>query len=169
MILFNLRTFVADNSIVHVAEQTIDKLAIGCQLRNRLHTLQKRRGVPNHRQHEWPSKSLFWLTWKNQSSALLTLCDGNSPLTGRFPSQTASNPESVSVSWRYYISFRIVTTHELLASIWTPSFHNFTMSKIKRLISHDNELLYLSVHFIDQPYVSTLFKPIYIREKFVHM
>ena len=36
---------------------------------------------------------------KCPSAALLTLCEGNPPVTGGFPSQRASNAESVSMSW----------------------------------------------------------------------
>ena len=35
----------------------------------------------------------------HQSSALLDLCEGNPPVTGGFPSQRASNAESISMSW----------------------------------------------------------------------
>ena len=30
------------------------------------------------------------------------LCEGNSPVTGEFPSQRASNPENVSIWWRHH-------------------------------------------------------------------
>ena len=30
------------------------------------------------------------------------LCEGNSPVTGKFPAQKASNAENVSISWRHY-------------------------------------------------------------------
>ena len=33
---------------------------------------------------------------------LLTLCEGNSTVTGGFPSQGASNAENVSIPWRHY-------------------------------------------------------------------
>ena len=47
--------------------------------------------------------SLFRPTSKqHQSSALLPLCEGNPPVTGGFPSQRASNEESVSMSWRHH-------------------------------------------------------------------
>ena len=39
---------------------------------------------------------------KYQSSALLALCEGNSPVTGEFPSQKASNAENLSVWWRHH-------------------------------------------------------------------
>ena len=36
------------------------------------------------------------------SSALLTTCAGNSPVTGEFPEQMGSNAENVPISWRHY-------------------------------------------------------------------
>ena len=40
---------------------------------------------------------------KHQSSALLALCAGNSPVTGEFPTQGASNAENVSIWWRHHV------------------------------------------------------------------
>ena len=40
--------------------------------------------------------------WHKKSSTLLALCERNSPVTDGFPSQRASNAESVSVSWRLH-------------------------------------------------------------------
>ena len=46
---------------------------------------------------------MFWVTSKkHQRSALLALCEGNPPVTGGFPSQRASNAESVSILWRHH-------------------------------------------------------------------
>ena len=39
---------------------------------------------------------------KHQSSATPGLCEGNSPVTGEFPSQKASNAENVSIWWRHH-------------------------------------------------------------------
>ena len=39
----------------------------------------------------------------HQSSVLQALCEGNPPVTGGFPSQRASNTESVSMSWRHNV------------------------------------------------------------------
>ena len=40
---------------------------------------------------------------KQQSSALLAICARNSPVTGEFPAQRASNAENVSIWWRHHI------------------------------------------------------------------
>ena len=39
---------------------------------------------------------------KHQSSASLAICAGNSPGTGEFPVQRASNAENVSIWWRHH-------------------------------------------------------------------
>ena len=39
---------------------------------------------------------------KHQSSASLTLFEGNSPVTDEFPAQKASNAENVSIWWRHH-------------------------------------------------------------------
>ena len=39
---------------------------------------------------------------KHQSSASLAICVGNSPGTGEFPAQMASNAENVSIWWRHH-------------------------------------------------------------------
>ena len=39
---------------------------------------------------------------KQQSSVSLACCEGNSPVTGEFPSQMASYAEDVSIWWRHH-------------------------------------------------------------------
>ena len=41
---------------------------------------------------------------KHQSSASLAFVGGNSPGTGEFPAQMASNAENVSIWWRHHDS-----------------------------------------------------------------
>ena len=38
----------------------------------------------------------------HQSSASMAFCAGNSPVSGEFPAQRASNPENVSIWWRHH-------------------------------------------------------------------
>ena len=33
------------------------------------------------------------------------LCEGNSPLTGEFPAERASNAENVSIWWRHHVTW----------------------------------------------------------------
>ena len=80
----------------------------------RLATLQWRhngRGsVSNHQPHDCLLNRLFRRRSKKTSKLRVTgLCAGNSPGTGEFPAQMASNAENVSIWWRHYRS----------ASIWS--------------------------------------------------
>ena len=57
-------------------------------------------GVLNHQPLNCLFNILFWLTSKKISKfPSLALCEGNPPVTGGFPSQRASNEESISISW----------------------------------------------------------------------
>ena len=38
------------------------------------------------------------------------LCDGNSPVTGEFPSQKASDAENGSIWWRHRVASTVVTS-----------------------------------------------------------
>ena len=40
---------------------------------------------------------------KYQSSGVIDLCVGNSPVTGEFPAQMVSNAENVSIWWRHHV------------------------------------------------------------------
>ena len=47
---------------------------------------------------------LFRHRWKKTSKLRVTgLCEGNSPVTGEFPTQMASNSEHVSIWWRHHV------------------------------------------------------------------
>ena len=49
--------------------------------------------------------------WKKRSKLRVTgLCEGNSPVTGEFPVQRASNAEDVSIWWRHHAQNVYVTT-----------------------------------------------------------
>ena len=57
-------------------------------------------GVSNHRRLDCLFNCLFRLTSKKTSKpVLLAFCEGNPPVTGGFPSQRASNAETVSIWW----------------------------------------------------------------------
>ena len=45
------------------------------------------------------------------------LCAGNSPGTGEFPAQMASNAENVSIWWRHDVS-NLIAVREALGSDW---------------------------------------------------
>ena len=60
-------------------------------------------GVLNHQPHDCLPNDLFRRISNKTSKLRLTgLCTGNSPVTGEFPAQKASNAENVSIPWRYH-------------------------------------------------------------------
>ena len=79
-----------------------------CILHSKLRiTLQWRHngrdGVSNHQPHDCLLNRLFGCRSKKTSKLRVTgLCAGNSPGTGEFLAQMASNAESVSIWWRHH-------------------------------------------------------------------
>ena len=62
-----------------------------------------RDGVSNHQPHNCLLNRLFRRISKKTSKLRVTgLCAGNSPVTGEFPAQRASNAENVSIWWRHH-------------------------------------------------------------------
>ena len=60
-------------------------------------------GVSNHQPHDCLLNRLFRHRSKKTSKLRVTgLCAGNSPGTGEFPAQMASNTENVSIWWRHH-------------------------------------------------------------------
>ena len=59
--------------------------------------------VSNHQPHDCLPNRLFRRSSKKTSQLRVTgLCVGNSPRTGEFPTQMASNAENVSIGWRHH-------------------------------------------------------------------
>ena len=60
-------------------------------------------GVSNHQPHDCLLNRLFgWRSKKTSKLRVTGLCAGNSPGTGEFPAQMASNAENVSIWWRHH-------------------------------------------------------------------
>ena len=60
-------------------------------------------GVSNHRPHDCLHNRSFGLRWKKTPKLCASgLCAGNSPVTGEFPAQMASNAKNVSIWWRHH-------------------------------------------------------------------
>ena len=60
-------------------------------------------GVSNHQPHDCSLTCLFRRRSKKASKLHVTgLCVGNSPVTGEFPVQRASNADNVSIWWRHH-------------------------------------------------------------------
>ena len=65
----------------------------------------ERDGVSNHQPHDCLLNRLFRRRSREASKLRATgLCEGNSPGTGEFPAQRASNAENVSIWWRHHES-----------------------------------------------------------------
>ena len=63
----------------------------------------ERDSVSNHQPHDCLRNRLFIRRSKKTSKLRVTgLCAGNSPGTGEFPAQMASNSENVSIWWRHH-------------------------------------------------------------------
>ena len=82
-------------------------------------------GVSNHQPHERLLNRSFRRRSKKTPKLRVTgLCAGNSPETGEFPAQMASNAENVSIWWRHHIY-----THEAKTlSLWRGIFAIFSVS-----------------------------------------
>ena len=64
-----------------------------------------RDGVSNHQPHDCLFNYLFKRGSRKISKLRVTgLCAGNSPGTGEFPAQMASNAENVSIWWRHHVT-----------------------------------------------------------------
>ena len=62
-------------------------------------------GVSNHQSRDCLLNRLFRHRWKKTSKLCVTgLCAGNSPVTGEFPAQRASNAENVFIWWRHHVT-----------------------------------------------------------------
>ena len=60
-------------------------------------------GVSNHQPHHCLLNRLFGRRSQKTLKLRVTgLCEGNSPLTGEFPAQKASNVENVYIWWRHH-------------------------------------------------------------------
>ena len=63
--------------------------------------------VSNHQPHDCLLNRLFRRRSKKTSKLRVTgLCAGNSPGTGEFPAQMASNAENASIWWRHHVPLR---------------------------------------------------------------
>ena len=78
-------------------------------------------GVSNHQPHDCLLTRLFRRRSEETPNLRVTgLCEGNSPVTGEFPAQKASNAGNVSIWWRH---------HEPCAWFWCV-FYNLPDAKM---------------------------------------
>ena len=75
----------------------------------------ERDDVSNHQPHDcWPNRLFRRRSNKTSKLRVTGLCAGNSPVTGEFPTQRASNVENVSIWWRHHER----TWCHIVAGIW---------------------------------------------------
>ena len=76
-----------------------------------------RDSVSSHQPHDCLLNRLFRRRSKKTPKLRVTgLCAGNSPVTGEFPAQMASNAENVSIWWRHHASYIFIKPYLLKSS-----------------------------------------------------
>ena len=89
--------------------------------------------VSDHQPHDCLLKRLFGRRSKKTSKLRVTgLCTGNSPGTGEFPAQMASNAENVSIWWRH---------HDIALAWW---YWGPVMRSNHSVLSFSDSLFYLN-------------------------
>ena len=75
----------------------------------------ERNGFSDPQLHDCLLNRLFRHRSKKTSKLCVTgLCVGNSPVTGEFPAQKASNVENVSIGWRHHVSQHFTQAYNLI-------------------------------------------------------
>ena len=92
---------------LHTMMTSCHGVVMACSARRYLNTLQwrhnERYSVSNHQPHDCLLNRLFGRRSKKTSKLRVTgLCAGNSPGTGGFSAQMASNAENVAIWWRHH-------------------------------------------------------------------
>ena len=127
-----------DNNHLHHAYV---KLLTYCHMTFSLQWRQNgRHGVSNHQPHHYLLSRLFRRRSKKTSKLRVTgLFLRNSPFTGDFPAEIASNAENVSIWWYHHVSIAITTNFQRKAV-----YHQWSWNYIS-FISTFYRFNYLSV------------------------
>ena len=111
--------------------------------------------VSNHRRLDCLLHCLFRRRSQKTSKLRVTgLSEGNPPVTGRFPSQRASNEENVSIWWRHHVlySYLLCKSSGVYLNVFTSPMHpsagndilddnvvfGITLSNMHTLTYHDD-------------------------------
>ena len=106
-----------------------------------------RDSISNHQPHDCLLNRLFRRRSKKPSKLRVSgLCAGNSPGTGEFPAQMASNAENVSIWWRHHAFHRLFT--EILSFATT----NHAYLYVSRMFFSPNYQVFIS-YCVDVPSV----------------
>ena len=95
-------------------------------------------GVSNHQPRDCLLNRLFRRRSKKTSKLRVTgLCAGNSPGTGEFPAQMASNAENVSISWRHH-GFNLIYYRSATKLNKTQTMRIFLVCTVDSMIRYAN-------------------------------
>ena len=96
-----------------------------------------RNGVSNHQPHDCLLNGLFRRRSKKAPKLRVTcLCAGNSPVTGEFHAQMASNVENVSIWWRRHVFVKKL--HNTYTSVLLARDH---ITRNRVLVHHQNSAI----------------------------
>ena len=146
-------------AIAHTCQDTIRAVV----LYHRMFSLQWRNNwhdrVSNHQPHDCLHNRLFRRRSKKTSKLRVTgLCAGNSPGTGEFPAQMASNAENVFIWWRHHVDLTVDNIISTLCwnGIYSPEqYLNLHRNGMSDLIIHQSDMSACSVLFNEGiPWVS---------------
>ena len=113
------------------------------------------RGVSNHQPQDCLLNRLFRRRSVKTSKLRVTgFCEGNSPATGEFPAQRASNAANVSIWWCPHVSKTCLShflLHHLLLTVFTSHSRSTTCTinnliKRKLLICHRTHMKHMHEH-----------------------
>ena len=115
-----------------------------CTLRTPLRWRHNGRdSVSNRQPHDCLLNRLFRRRSKKTSKLRVTgLCAGNSPGTGEFPAQMASNVENVSIWWRYHANIKRVAILQRYSLFPTVYLVNHTRVS-QQVLAFGNRVMYV--------------------------
>ena len=103
-------------------------------------------GVSNHQPHDCLLNRLFRRRSKKASKLRVTgLCVGNSPGTGEFPAQMASNAENVSIWWRHHEGTQLTESYHLIDTNIKHVQSNYSSNFLKGMDSTQIVLFILTI------------------------
>ena len=99
----------------------------------------ERDGISNHQRLDCLLNALFRRRSKKTSKARVTgLCEGNSPVTGEFPAQKASNAENVSIWWRRHDVSHLFWIMSSVVKFYVPQRLQWVKNEVRDVIIYHN-------------------------------
>ena len=103
----------------------------------------KHDGVSNHQRLDCLLSRLFRRRSKKTSKLRITgLCEGNSPVTGEFPTQRTSNAENVSIWWRHRVTTCCILLKVALLLTMLDHFSSVSENKEGEMIGVNKNVTY---------------------------